>query len=229
MRKAIFLTAVTAALLTAQTTTARRVRVFGDATVAVRPDQGKISIGVETQATTAQDATAQNATKAQAVFDQLKALIGATGDIKTTSFYVSPVAGPYIQGQPQTIIGYRAINTIEVTTSDMGLVGKVVDTAVQAGANRVDSLQLGLKDDDPVRNQALRAAGQRARLRAEAIAAGLGIRLGAVAYAEEGTSYRPLTRDTGVATGAAATPATPVQSGTLDVVGTITVEYEIAP
>ena len=40
---------------------------------------------------------------------------------------------------------------------------KVIDTAVQAGATRIDNLQFTLKDDSAARNQALRAATQKAK------------------------------------------------------------------
>src|SRR4051794_32241830 len=122
MRKVLVMLALLPAVTPAQTAARSSIRVSGDASVSVRPDQGKIGIGVETQAATAQEATADNATKAQAVFDQVKALLGNAGDIKTVSFYVNPVIAPFVQGQPQRIVGYTAINTIQVTTSDMGIV-----------------------------------------------------------------------------------------------------------
>ena len=222
MWKSAILLTVTAMLVGAQTR--GTVRAYGEASVAVRPDQAKVGVAIETQGTTAGDATAANAVKAQAVLDQLTALLGKTGDIKTVSFNVYPVTSPT---SSQTIVGFRAVNSLEVTTSDLTLVGRVIDTAVSAGATRIDSLRVGLRDEDPARLQALRAAGQRAKAKAEAIAAGLGARLGSLLNADEGYAVRsPVDVRSGLA---AAAPSTPISTGTLDVVGNITVEYELLP
>ncbi len=198
------------------------VRAHGEASISVRPDQARVGVAIETQGATAADATAANATRAQAVIDQLTRLLNVSGTIKTVSFLVNPVVAP---GTPQTIVGFRAINSLEVTTSDLTLVGRIVDTAVSAGATRVDSLRVGLRDEDPVRLQALRAAGQKAKAKAEAIAAGLGARLGAIINADEGFSARPVIDSRS----ALAATTTPVLTGTLDVTGTVTVEYELLP
>jgi uncharacterized protein len=56
------------------------VGASGTATVSAKPDQAKLDIGVVTQAATAQDAAAQNATQVDAVLAQLRAILGAAAD-----------------------------------------------------------------------------------------------------------------------------------------------------
>ncbi len=82
-----------------------------------------------------------------------------------------------------------------------------------------------LKDEEPSRAQALRMAGQKARARAEAIASGLGVRVGPLMSAEEGFVYR-VVADSRIAAQAATTP---IETGSLEVRAQITVEYETLP
>jgi uncharacterized protein len=212
----------------AQVMPARRghVRAFGEASVSVRPDVARIAVGVTTQDRTAADAATKNAEQSAAVIAALRALLGATAEIRTVSYTLGPVYQYPPGGQPQ-LTGFSANNIVEATVADLGLIGRVIDAAIQAGANRVESLRMGLKDEDPVRAQALRLAGQKARAKAEAIASGAGVRLGSVLSAEEGLQVRPLA-NTERAGGAAAAVATPVEPGTMEVRATVTLEYELA-
>jgi uncharacterized protein YggE len=206
----------------AQTVPAQRrvIRAYGEASVSVRPDVARISVGVVTQERTASDAATKNAEQAAAVIAALRALLGATAEIRTSSYSLTAL----INAQQQ-ITGFLANNVVEATVADLSLIGRVIDAAIQAGANRVESLRMGLKDDETQRAQALRLAAQKARVKAEAIASGLGVRLGAVISAQEGYQVQPVTNlDRGAI--AAAAVATPIEPGTLDVRAAITLDLE---
>lgn len=103
----------------------------------------------------------------------------------------------------------------------------MIDAATQAGANRVQSLQFTLKDEDAVRAQVLGLAAVRAKNQANAIAAGLGVKVGAVLSAAEGGSgtIRPLALGAAAAGGA---NTTPVEPGLVSVQATVTLELAIA-
>lgn len=60
---------------------------------------------------------------------------------------------------------------------DLGLIGKVVDTAVQNGANYVSNVQFKVKDDDAYYRQALSMALLNAIEKAKSIAATLNVTL----------------------------------------------------
>jgi uncharacterized protein YggE len=215
-----------AATSMAQTVPAQRriIRAYGEASVTVRPDVARVSVGVLTQAQTASDAATRNAEQAAAVIAALRSLLGATAEIRTVSYTLGPVYTYPSGGQPQ-LNGFQANNVVEAVVTDLGLVGRVIDAAIQAGANRVESLRMGLQDDDSARAQALRLAGQKARTKAEAIATGVGVRLGAVLSAVEGYDVRPLTTGERTAVDVAAV-TTPVEPGTLSVRATVTLELE---
>lgn len=227
MNNALFIFAalsLCSAAVQAQVTPRRAsIRAVGVASVSAKPDQAKITVGVVTQAATAQDASAQNATLVSAVLAQLRQVVGSAGDIKTINFSLNPNYNYPKDGGPTTLIGYTVSNTLEVTTSDLASLGKVIDTATQAGANQVQGVYFTLKDEQPARAQALRLAAIKARAQTDAIASGLGVRTGAIISAQEGVSY-PLPMAT-----ANSAPSTPVVPGTLDVQATVTLEVEIAP
>jgi uncharacterized protein len=195
------------------------VRATGDAVVYAKPDQAKIDIGVITQAPSAQAAASQNAAQTQGVLDKLRAAVGAKGDIKTISYSVTPNYQYPRDGGKPAITGYTATNTVEITTSDLGEVGKLVDVATAGGANQIQRLQFGLKDEKAARDQALREAARNARSNAEAMASSLGLSLGPVISLEQGTPevIRPR-----MAMAAAQVGSTPVEAGAVEVHATVT-------
>jgi hypothetical protein len=206
------------------------VRASGDASVSVKPDQLKLNVGVTTQAATAQEASDQNAAQVTAVIAALKKVVGAAGDIKTVGYSVTPQYRYPQGGGTPTLTGYTANNSVEVTTGDLSLAGRMIDTAVQAGATNVQGLRFALKDQEPARAEALRLATMQAKRHAEAIATGLSARLGYVIAAAEGGAIRVVNTDIR-ALGAAAggsTP-TPVETGMVDVYATVTLEVELIP
>jgi uncharacterized protein YggE len=226
-RNILLAIALVALPLTAQTVSVPRnhVRAVGTASVAARPDMARVSMGVTTEGQTASEAAARNADQAAAVMNALRNALGPNAEIHTISYTLGPVYNyPPGGGQPQ-LRGFQASNIVEAIITDLSIIGRVIDAAITAGANRVDSLRLGLKDDDPVRAQALRLAGQRARAKAQAIAEGVQVRLGSVISAEENSVVTyPVTA--GIDRAGAAAATTPVETGTLSITATVTLELE---
>jgi len=211
----------------AQTTVQRRplIRAAGEGVVSVRPDQAKVSFAVVTEAATAAEAAAANATQTTKLIEALRSVLGPNAEIRTASYSLSPKYVYPRDGGTPTLTGFTAQNTLDAVIGDLAKIGATIDAGIRGGANRVDSFQLMLKDDSAARAQALKAAGQKARADAEAIASGLGVRVGAVLSADEGYGIRPLAAD--VKTFAATAAQTPVETGTLEVRATVTVEFEL--
>jgi uncharacterized protein YggE len=154
----------------------------------------------------------------------LQALLGGNANIKTVDYSLSPVYNNPPSGQNPTIIGYTVNNTVEVTLTDLTQIGKVIDTAIQSGANRVQGISFGLQDPNPATAQALKAAAVSAMAQAAAIATGLGVHTGAVLHAVEGVNTS--TPTPGVPT---ATTTTPVQTGLVVIQASVTVDVAITP
>ena len=198
------------------------VRAQGDATVTSNPDQAHVGFAVETRAQTAEEAASTNATRTAALLAALRALLGARADIKTTGYSLNAIY-TYPPGGTPVLAGYTATNSIDVTVTDLALVGRVIDTGVQAGANRVQALQFQLRDPEPVRAQALKLAVQKARAHAEAMASGASARLGTVIAIEEGGAVRIVSSDRTLAAGA----TTPIEPGSVNVYANVVVEFEL--
>jgi uncharacterized protein YggE len=202
------------------------ITAVGDASISVTPDMARVDLGVATQAATAQDATQQNATQAGAVITALQTLLGAGASIKTISYSVSPVYNNPPPGQSPTIIGYMVTNIVEATLTDLTQVGKVIDTAIQSGANRVQGISFGLQDRTAPVAQALKLAASRARSQADAIASGLNLHTGSVLRASEGVN---LTSNPTMLAPTAGVATTPIETGMVVVQASVTIEVAITP
>jgi uncharacterized protein YggE len=199
---------------------ARGITVSGSGRVAATPDEAFVTAGVQTRATTAQDAQAANNRAMQAVVDAIKALNVPDRDIQTSGISLYPV---YSQGQ--TLSGYNASNSVTVTAENIDQAGAVLDAAVRAGANQTGGIRFGLKDDAPLRNKALAAAAADARSKADALAAALGLQVtGVQAISEQSVGGPTYTPPREVAAAGAA-PAVPVEPGQLDVTAQVTIVF----
>jgi uncharacterized protein YggE len=223
MRTHILLAGLFAAALIAPAQTRRPfISTTGNASVSANADQITVVVTTSTQATTAQEATSQNATKISNILAALRKLLGANGDIKTLNVNVNPVTRNNNQQVPQ-IVAYIASSSLQVTVSQAATAGAVIDTATQTGASSVGGLQFGLKDPELVRAQALRLATQQAKAHAEAIAFSLGRSLGSIVSVTETGGTVPR----GVFAGGVATTATPVEAGPLEVSASVVMEVEL--
>ncbi len=203
------------------------IRTTGSATVTAKPDRVVIDVGVVTQASTAQAAAAQNASRLDAALRELKQAAGPAAQIKTISYSLDPTYRYPRDGQP-SIAGYTAHNVVEVSTDDLAQAGTIIDAATRSGANTIQSLQFTLKNDREAHAQALREATLRARADADAIAAALGVKVLGVLSAEEGAVSQPRPVMMPMARMAEAAAPTPVASGTIDIQATVTLTVEIS-
>ncbi|MDQ3910073.1 MAG: SIMPL domain-containing protein [Thermoproteota archaeon] len=185
--------------------------VSSTATTEVRPDRLSVTVGVETNGTSAQDAVLRNSNLTAQVIAAVRGLGIDENRIETSSYSVLPIyqyiqpLQPCIEIYPpppgcdtrQEIIGYRATNTVTVTldipflrmvappTPNVGA-GQVIDAAVRAGANRVDGILFFISPDrqEEIRNTLIGDAIANARQRANLAAEALGM---AVAGVESAT------------------------------------------
>ncbi len=197
------------------------IQATGTANISVNPDQAQMSVGVVTQGNSAQEAASLNSTQATAVQNALKTLLGTSGTIQTISYSVYP---RYNNANPPAIIGYTASNTVQVVTTNLGILGNLIDTANQAGANNVSGISFGLQNPEPVVQQALTQASKQAIAHAGAIAAGFNGKVGSVLSAQQSSSYAPIA---GAPGDVAAGSSTPVQTGTVSVTASVTVNVAL--
>lgn len=207
------------------------IQVTGQAKVSEAPDRVYIDIGVTTQAPKSEMATAQNAAHVSAVIAAVKRAAGPGAQLTTTQYSVSPNYRYSREGGTPTITGYTASNVVQVRLDELGRVGKVIDAATQAGSNNVQDIRFALRDAEIPRAEALRQAAQNARRDADALAGALDLRIVRVlAVSEGGPEVRPVPMNfQEVTVTARRAPATPVETGTIDVSATVTLTVEVAP
>ncbi len=203
----------------AQNQTPGSIQASGSATIGgIQPDQAQLNAGVVTSAKTAQDAATQNAAQTNAVIAALNGVLAGSGSVQTISYTLSPQYTGGGNGTPPAITGYTATNTVQVTTANLNLVGPLIDAANGAGANSINGPIYSLQNSDPFHQQALTAATKQALAHATAIAAGLGLKTGAVISAQEGGTTAPPVVLAGAPSG-----GTPIQTGTVSVTANVTV------
>jgi uncharacterized protein YggE len=193
------------------------ITVTGNGTVDATPDQASFNFGVTTRGATAAEALSRNSSEARSIIDALKKAGTDPSDIQTTQVSL----WPQTSRDGNTIVGYQASNSVQVTAA-LGKSGALVDAAVGAGANNVDGPNLDTADKSTLYGQALKKAIADARIKAQAIADGAGLTLGALVKVSEGANPAPP-----VPMYAAAQDATsvPIEAGTQQTQATVTVTY----
>jgi hypothetical protein len=205
----------------------RTIEVDGTGETRTSPDTADLDLAIDTQAKTAEEAAARNAALATKVIDALKAKLGDKGKITTGGYTLDPQYDQRPNAKP-TIIGYNAQNTVTVHTGALDLVGALIDTAIAAGANRVNSLNFSVKDDTKARTEAIAIATRDANAQADALASALNVKLGKVLKATTVSQERPIPIRMGRAMAmSAASVATPVEPGEVTVPATVSLIFEI--
>jgi len=204
-----------------------KVMVTGDSIVQAQPDTAILTVSVVTQGRLALDAQQENATRSDAVVRALKAAAGANAEVKTSGYSLQPIR-VYKEGQPPTITGYEARNSVTVTMPDLTKVGAVIDATAQAGANDVAGIAFTLRQDRAARDQALAEATREAMSKAQVIARALGGRVTRVVEVQEAGVERPrpiYADQTQMRTMAAA--PTPIEVGSLEITSRVQLVAEV--
>ncbi len=204
------------------------ITVTGEATISAEPNQAQIDIGVVTQARSAPEASKENAERLNRVLTEVKKILGKGDEVKTSGYALTPNYR-YPQGGKPEIVGYNASNTIRIKTTSLDLVGRLIDSAMQAGANNINRLVFTLKDEQAAQLEALGAASAKAKAKAEAVAASLGRKIVKIASVTEGErAIQPIYRQPMLARAEAAPAQTPVEPGTVEVRSTVSMTVEVA-
>ena len=239
-RLSIFITAlalVTMAVIgcaAAQTTDAANINVphvSGSGTVTGTPDRAHLTFAVETENPNVKTAQSDNAVRMNAVIDALVAAGIPKDQMKTTGYSIYPVYQDSTGLLNPKITTYRVANTLQVILKDVNQTGNVIDTAVTAGVNTVNSIQFMLSDEQAqtLRTEALKKAVTLARADADVVAAALGVNITGTQSADISQGYMPVVYDTYRAEAAITKSAvpTPIQPGDITVTAQVTITYSI--
>lgn len=205
----------------------------GTAEIKVVPDRATIRLGVQTQASTATAAAAENARRSTAVMSALRRL-GLPNERVFTSMYNVVPQYRYSQGQPPTLTGYEVSNTVVAEITEVAQVGTLLDAALASGANLVSSLEFFASSTDSARQSGIAAAVAKARGEAAAAARAAGGRVGALIAINIGGRVAqppppvPLRARASLMAGGAA-PTTPIAPGQTTVSVSVWATWRFVP
>jgi uncharacterized protein YggE len=214
------------ALLVCSGLASANITVTGTGKIVYVPDVGYVTVGVFSEGKTAAEAWQKNGEIVQKVFDALKALGIDAKDLKTSNIHLSPRYDRPNNAAP-VLVGYTAGYDLNVTVRDLNQMGKVLDEAVQAGANRRMTIRFGCSDPEKLMDEARRQAVAEARKKAEIYATGAGASLGLVQNISEGSFPPNRSFSYEFENLAAAKVDLPIASGQQEMSVTVTVTYAI--
>lgn len=209
---------------------ASKITVQGEGNVYAAPDQATIVLGVETRNTSASVAAAQNAELMNKTINALLAAGINKSDIQTSTYSLSiPTTNDQsaitVTGNTTKPPEFVATNQVTVTTNNTQGVGKILDAAIAAGTNSVQSISFQLKDSNPQMDKALTLAIEDAQRKAQVMAKAAGVTLGRVLEISGGYSYASPAPRYNLVSAAAPTPVLP---GQMEVTASISMTYEIS-
>ena len=171
------LVGVTGFSLTARAVESQIV-VSASGKVSVTPDVAEFGVVLHSNAKSADKAAAETAGKYHRVQAALRTAAVPLEDAPTASYTVSP-NWEWDQSLGKSLLkGYTARHAIMVHVRTLGLIGRAIDAAVQAGADEVQSITFSSSRYEELRQQALAAAVGNARRDGSIMAQAAGGRLG---------------------------------------------------
>ncbi len=227
---AILLSACAPGLQTgaANTAATRTLTVTGVGKVSLSPDIAYINIGVHTDRPSATEAVSQNTADTQRLIDALKTAGVDAKDLQTTNFNIWQNSRSEQDGT--TTMSYAVDNTVSVTIRKLDKLGDLLDTAVNAGANNINSIQFDVVDKTEALSSARFEAVKAANTQATELASAAGVTLGliqSIQYYDSTPSPVILGKGMGGGGGIASSVAVPINPGQMDITTSVTIAYEI--
>ena len=208
------------------------ISVSGEGMVEAQPDRATIAVGVLTRAKNPSEVQNLNAKAASSVINSIVALGIERKNISTGNYSFNPIYRNTDNGK-RILEGYEASNSVTIIVDDLNLVGKIIDAALNHGANQVNSLNFGLRNKTAYQDEALRIAVLDAKRKAEIVARALGKSIVSVRTVSINSSSISAPRNYKMARSMAVAEdaveyETPIESGTLQCSASVHVEFEIS-
>jgi uncharacterized protein len=163
------------------------VRAVGSAEVKVVPDQAVIQMGVEKQNVRASVAKQSADAAARSILAVLRSMGIDEKDVQTTFLSLQPQFN-YEHGMKMS--SFVAEQSLSITVRDLKKLDALLEALIQAGGNRIDSIQYETSDLRKYRDQARDLAAKAAREKAEALAKALGQEIGRASSIDEIPEYQ---------------------------------------
>lgn len=209
----------------------KTISVSGTGQVEVQPDRAILTIGVLTQAATAQAAVQENANTMSNVISALEGIGIGNSSVQTTSYSIYPLTS--YGNETQKVTGYQVTNEVTVTVVASGQslgqlgtkAGQAIDTAASQGANEMYGIQFSASKSalQQAQQSALQQAAQNASQQAHILASAAGVSISGVVSLTSSSGYAPPVYLASVASGS----STPVVPQSLTVTASVQAVYSI--
>ncbi len=207
------------------TSSERFINVTGSGLVYLDPDIAYLYVGVHEEDRDINVALANNNQKTQTLIGALVSQGVATVDIQTSNFSVWSMEAWDEVGVPYT--KYTVDNTVYITVRDLGSLGDLLNTVVEAGANNISSITFDVADKSAAMAQARRLAMENADVLAEELAGTAGLKVGEIQNITYSESYNYPYYGMGGGGAAMETASVPIQPGKMQASVTVTVTYAL--
>lgn len=202
----------------------RTISVNGEGSITVPPNYALIQIEVTTEGSEVEEARQRNATIMNQVIQSILELGIPRENIQTAAYNIFP-RYDFVDGK-QVFRGYEVTNAISVKIPDISMVGKVIDTAVGNGANRISSIEFRLDNEEVYYQRALSRALLNAQLKSKTIAETMKLSVSPqvieVVENHEGSPvvpYRAMLLESSAG-------ATPIEQGVITITSRVTVKFQ---
>ncbi len=200
-----------------------RLKVSGEGTISVSPNQAKITVGAMTEQESLQQAQQENTKIISDVINALTNLGIPHENIQTITYRIDPLYD-YKDGR-QIFRGYRVTHQLQIKIEDVDHVGQIVDLAVSQGANTISNIQFTVAQPEFHYNEALKTALNDAYMKAYTLTTQLNVNLNPIPikideYSQISSPPVPFTQ-----TLMAQAEATPIQPGEIKILATVIAQY----
>ena len=209
------------------------ISLTGSATIYLEADLAELNIGVNIRNSDLSAAQEESASRIAAVTAALENAGIEKKDIATENFSVSSYTETGSLGVEKQY--YRVHHMLNVTVRDISAVGRLIDLAVQAGANVVNSISFTSSKAQEAYEQAMKDAVEDGRKKAQILCEAAGASLGKIRTIDfisnsygvsvmNSRSYKMADAGMGMDS-----PSTEIQSGSVAVSASVNLVFEITP
>ena len=208
------------------------ITVTATSEVKVVPDMASFGVTVNTTGDEAQEAQRANDELVNAVVDRLKAEGVPAESIQTTYTWVNPNWTYDEETGEERVVNYEAYTRLQVSDVTIDDATLLMRSVVDAGATGIDGLSYYSSNYDEAYEEALAAAVEASRPKAEAIAQASGVELGSIigvteGYQDTSVRYAAETEEAEMDAGGGELKVADIEPGQVAIEASVTVSYAI--
>lgn len=156
------------------------ITTSGNAIIKAVPDMATLNINVEATEKDAAAAKADVDKRVAEYFEFLKQNGIEKKDINAANVRTQPKYEYNKESQQSSIVGYTAVRSVEVKVTKLDQLNTLLDGALKAGLNEINSVQFGVNNPQQYKDEAREKAIKNAIEQANALAKGFNVQLGPV-------------------------------------------------